>query len=145
MPSLLRLFITYFCLTIKPFIKHLTVLSNNVLKLFSPHYNPNEKLFGSEIKCCIVFTRVFIFDCCSFHYAHVWSKPGISICWRHSVTSKKSSNSNKFSKNTYFTSNVRNMFWATILYKQHAADARRGAAPDDRRPHGTYKYHGRPR
>ena len=36
---------------------------------------------------------VFIIDGCSFHYAHTWSKSGISICWRHLVTSKVSSNS----------------------------------------------------
>ena len=36
---------------------------------------------------------VFIIDGCSLRYAHTWSKSGISICWRHLVTSKESSNS----------------------------------------------------
>ena len=31
-------------------------------------------------------------DGCSFHYTHTWSKSDISICWRHLVTSKESSN-----------------------------------------------------
>ena len=35
---------------------------------------------------------VFILDGCSFHYAHTWSKSDNSICWRHLVTSKESSN-----------------------------------------------------
>ena len=30
--------------------------------------------------------------CCSFTYAHIWSKSGMSICWMHFVTSKESSN-----------------------------------------------------
>ena len=34
----------------------------------------------------------FILDGCSFHYAHIWSKSGIPICWRHLVTSKEWSN-----------------------------------------------------
>ena len=34
---------------------------------------------------------VFILDACSFHYAHIWSKYGISICWRHLFTSKETS------------------------------------------------------
>ena len=41
---------------------------------------------------------VFILDGCSFHYAHTWSKSGISICWRHLVTSKESSNPIFFSE-----------------------------------------------
>ena len=43
---------------------------------------------------------------------------GISICLRHLVTSKESSKPIYFGK-TYFTSYVRSMFWATILYKYH--------------------------
>ena len=35
---------------------------------------------------------VFILDGWSFYYADIWSKKGISICWRHLVTSKESSN-----------------------------------------------------
>ena len=36
---------------------------------------------------------LFLFiACCSFHYAHIWIKSGISIHWRYVVTSKKSSN-----------------------------------------------------
>ena len=35
---------------------------------------------------------VFILDGCSFYYAHVWSKSGISIWRRHLVTSKEWSN-----------------------------------------------------
>ena len=64
-------------------------------------------------------SMVFITDGCSFHYAHTWSKSGISSCWRHLVTSKESSNPKIFSEKTYFTSYVRNMLWATILYKYH--------------------------
>ena len=33
-------------------------------------------------------SMVFILDGCSIHYAHTWSKSGISICWRHFVTLK---------------------------------------------------------
>ena len=35
---------------------------------------------------------VFILDDCSFHVAHIWSKQGILICWRHLVKSKESLN-----------------------------------------------------
>ena len=63
-------------------------------------------------------TMVFILDGCSFHYAHTWSKSGISICRRHLIPSKESSNS-FFSEKTYFTSYVRNVLWATILCKWH--------------------------
>ena len=51
--------------------------------------------------------------------AHTWSKSGISICWRHLVTSQKSSNPIFFRKKTLFSSFVRNMKWATILFKNH--------------------------
>ena len=45
----------------------------------------------------------------------------ISICWRHLATLKESSNLIFFfSENTYFTSYVHNMLWATILYTYHA-------------------------
>ena len=37
-------------------------------------------------------TMVFILDGCSFRYAHIWSKSGISICQKHLVPSKESSN-----------------------------------------------------
>ena len=37
-------------------------------------------------------------DGCSFHYTHTWSKSDISICWRHLVTSKESSNPIFFSE-----------------------------------------------
>ena len=44
-----------------------------------------------------------------------WSKSGISI-WLH----RKSRQIRfLFSEKTYFTSYLRNMFWATILYKYH--------------------------
>ena len=62
---------------------------------------------------------VFMLDGCSFHYSNIWSKSGISICWKRLLTSKESSNPIYFSKKTYFTSYVRNMFWATILFKYH--------------------------
>ena len=45
---------------------------------------------------------VFIIDGCSFHYAHTWSKAGISICWRHLVTSKRLSNPIFFGKRPCF-------------------------------------------
>ena len=35
---------------------------------------------------------VFIVNDCYDHYAHIWSRSGVSNCWRHLVTSKKSSN-----------------------------------------------------
>ena len=50
-----------------------------------PFYLRIEYLFNAN-------AMVFILDGCSFHYAHTWSKSGISICLRHSVTSKESSN-----------------------------------------------------
>ena len=54
-----------------------------------------------------LFHMVFILDCCSFHYAHIWSKSGISICWWHLVTSKESSH-------PIFLSYARNVKWTTI-------------------------------
>ena len=53
-------------------------------------------------------------DCCSFDYAHTWSKSGFSICWRHLVTSKESSNRVFLPVKTHFPSCVRNVKWATI-------------------------------
>ena len=47
---------------------------------------------------------VFIFDGCSFLYAHIWSNSAVSICWRHLVTSKESSNPIFLSEKTYLTS-----------------------------------------
>ena len=44
----------------------------------------------------------FILDGCSFHYAYKWRKSGISICWRHLVTSKESSNPIFFRKRPCF-------------------------------------------
>ena len=35
---------------------------------------------------------IFRLDDCSFYYARIWSKSGISICFKHLVKSKKSSN-----------------------------------------------------
>ena len=61
----------------------------------------------------------FILDGCSFYYAQIWSKSGISIWWRHLVTSKELSNLIFFRKIPFFTSCVRNVFRATILYKNH--------------------------
>ena len=59
---------------------------------------------------------VFILDGCSFHFAHIWSKLGISICLRHLVSSKESSNP--------FFSRERPILLlcaqgANILYKYH--------------------------
>ena len=59
----------------------------------------------------LIFT-MGIHDGCLFHHP-------ILICWRHLVSSKESSNHNYFSEKTYYTSYLRNMFWATILYKYH--------------------------
>ena len=42
-----------------------------------------------------LWRMVFILDGCSFNYAHIWSKKGISICGRHLVTSKGSSSPKK--------------------------------------------------
>ena len=47
-----------------------------------------------------VIIMVFILDGCSFHYAHIWSKSGISICLGHLDTAKESSNSILFLKKT---------------------------------------------
>ena len=49
--------------------------------------------------------------------AHIWMIFWVSICWRHLVISKESLNLSKFSEKTYFTSCVRDIFWASILYK----------------------------
>ena len=50
----------------------------------------------SSIKYLIIFfidhIHGLILDGCSFDYAHTWSKSGFSICWRHLITSKESSN-----------------------------------------------------
>ena len=47
-------------------------------------------------------TLFFIRDGCSFHYANIWSKSGMSICWRHLVRSKESSNAkNNFGKGIF--------------------------------------------
>ena len=48
----------------------------------------------------------FILDGCSFNYARMWSKSGISTCLRHLVTSKELTNPIFFSEKIY----VRNMF-----------------------------------
>ena len=64
----------------------------------------------------ILFPIGFRLDGCSFHYAHTWSKSGIWICWRHLVTSIESSYLKFFLEKTYFSSYVRTMFWATILF-----------------------------
>ena len=69
---------------------------------------------NKNYSCSWWWTMVFILDGCSFHYAHTWSKSGFSICWRHLVTSKKSSNPIFFRKKTLFSSFVRNVKWATI-------------------------------
>ena len=50
----------------------------------------------------LVYPMVFILDGCSFHYAHTGSKSGISICWRHLVTSKESLNPIFSEKNLVF-------------------------------------------
>ena len=47
-------------------------------------------------------SMVFIIDGCSFHSAHTWSESGISICWRHLVTSKESSSPIFFRKRPCF-------------------------------------------
>ena len=39
----------------------------------------------------LVYPMVFILDGCSFQNAHIWSKWGNSIFWRHLATSKESS------------------------------------------------------
>ena len=44
---------------------------------------------------------VFILDGCSFYSAHIWSKSGISIWWRHLVTSKEWSNPIFFRQPSY--------------------------------------------
>ena len=50
-----------------------------------------------------VLAMVFILYGCSFYYMHIWSKSGISFCWRHLVTSKESSNPIFFGKKLVFT------------------------------------------
>ena len=46
----------------------------------------------------LTYPWFFIIDGCSLNYAHTWSKSGLSICWRHLVTSKESSNPFFFGK-----------------------------------------------
>ena len=53
------------------------------------------------------------------HGAHIWSKPGFSICWRHLVTSQKFVKFDFFSEKTFLTLYVRNIFWDTFFYKYH--------------------------
>ena len=61
---------------------------------------------------------VLTLDGSSEHVAHIWTKSGISICWRHLVTSTESSNPIFFFlENTYFALYTRKTFWATIYYK----------------------------
>ena len=67
-----------------------------------------------QINC---FTHGFLFDGCLLHYLHIRSKSIISICWMHLVKSKESLSPISFLEKTYFTSYVRSMFWATILYR----------------------------
>ena len=62
----------------------------------------------------IFLVMVLILDGSSEHGAHMWNKSGNSICWRHLVTAKEWSNLIYFSEKAYFTSYVRNMYWATI-------------------------------
>ena len=56
---------------------------------------------------------VLILDGSSELGAFIWSKSGISNLYRPSVTSTCSI------QIRFFSSYVRNMFWATILYKYH--------------------------
>ena len=66
---------------------------------------------------------IFIFYGCSLHYAQIWSKPEVSTwCWRLFGYIEGLVKSDFFSEKTYFTSCLRNMFWATILYKYHDSD-----------------------
>ena len=43
-----------------------------------------------------LISNVLILNGCSEHGARIWSKSGISICWRHMVTSTESSNPDLF-------------------------------------------------
>ena len=63
-------------------------------------------------------TMVLVSYGSSEHGKHMWSESGISICWRHLVTS---SNPKFCSEKTCFTAYVRNMFRATILYAYHGS------------------------
>ena len=67
--------------------------------------------WSDSVKPCVM---VFRLDGCSFDYAHSWSKSGFSICRRHLVTSKESSNRVFLPEKTHFPSCVRNVKWATI-------------------------------
>ena len=56
-----------------------------------------------------LYIMVFRLDGRSFDYAHTWSKSGFSICLRHLVTSKESSNRVFLPEKTHFPSCVRNV------------------------------------
>ena len=94
-----------------------TILSNNHASdhprgVFK-HYDLLNRGVVTKQKCPF-YPWFFILDVCSFNYAHTWSKSGISICWRHLVTLKESSNPIFFRRKTLFTSYVRNMKWTAI-------------------------------
>ena len=61
--------------------------------IWTTQYDINYTVYDKTI-----ISMVLILDGCSFHYAHTWSKSGFSICWRHLVTSKESSNPIFFSE-----------------------------------------------
>ena len=56
-----------------------------------------------------IICLVLRLDGCSFDYAHTWSKSGFSICSRHLVTSKESSNRVFLPEETQFPLCVRNV------------------------------------
>ena len=91
-------------------IQHLAIRG---LKIFSPKTWPKLSPDRREPPK----PMVFISDGWSFYFAHIWSISGISICWKHLVKTKESSNSKKYMEKTCFKSYVRNMSWATIWYK----------------------------
>ena len=67
-------------------------------KIATAKVNPRSLISGLSLQVRLGHIMVFILDGCSFDYAHTWRQLGISICWRHLVTSKESSNPIFFSE-----------------------------------------------
>ena len=114
--------------------------NRKLLVVYLPFRTSSEYTSSLAIVCCldryetraepntrigqVYWSMVSILEGCSFHYAHIWSKSDISICWRHLATTRRQLRK-IFRKKSYFTSYVRNMFWANILYKYYGT----GLAP----------------
>ena len=81
-------------LLIYPLSKNLTPLLYEITCL---NFSTGEYLLRLLLRCLPPPSMVLILNSSEEH-GHIWSKSGFSICWRHWVTSKESSNPIFFSR-----------------------------------------------